>query len=113
MYQIHCAVCHGSEGQGQNPARPYGSIAPEQEGWIAPALNTRGHCFLHSRQQLFSIIRDGSPFPGTPMVGFKDKLTDDQIRALISYLESLWDRNTRREYEARELLYEQYRRKTD
>ncbi len=110
-YSTHCAVCHGLDGRGQNAARPYGSIAPEQEGWIAPALDTRGHCFLHTRAQLFSIIHDGSPFPGTPMVGFKDKLSDSQIRALIVYLVSLWDANTRREYEAREELLEQMRRK--
>jgi mono/diheme cytochrome c family protein len=111
VYDQHCAVCHGSAGRGQNPARPYGSIAPEQEGWIAPALDTRGHCFLHTRAQLFSIIRDGSPFPGTPMLGFKDKLTDNEIRAVIAYLVSLWDRNTRREYESREQLLEELRRK--
>ncbi len=110
-YETHCVVCHGREGRGLNAARPYGSIAPEQEGWIAPALDTRGHCYLHTRAQLFSIIRDGSPFPGSPMIPFKGKLTDGQIRALIAYLVSLWDVNTRREYEAREQLFEQMRRR--
>ena len=110
LFEIHCAVCHGSAGRGQNPARPYGSIAPEQEGWIAPALNARGHCYLHSRKQLLSIIRDGSPFPDTPMVGFKAKLTDAHIRAVISYLESLWDENTRRAYDEREKQYEKFSR---
>jgi mono/diheme cytochrome c family protein len=111
IYAAQCANCHGQEGRGQNPARPYGSIAPEQEGWIAPALDGQGHCFLHTRNQLFSIIRDGSTFPGTTMVGFKDKLSDGQIRALIAYIESLWNRNTRREFDLREKMYEQMRSK--
>jgi len=105
LYTVHCAACHGANGQGQNPARPWGSLAPEQEGWIAPALDMRGHCYVHPRKQLFSLIRDGSPFPGTTMVGFKAKLSDEQIRWIVSYLESLWDRRTRKEYEDREKLY--------
>src|SRR5690349_14947239 len=86
LYSQSCASCHGVDGVGQNPARPYGSIVPEKEGWIAPALDGRGHCFQHSRQQIFEIIRDGSPFPGTPMVGFKDKLTDGEVKALVAYI---------------------------
>jgi mono/diheme cytochrome c family protein len=105
LYTQHCAICHGPNGRGQNPARPWGSLAPEQEGWIAPALDMRGHCYVHPRRQLLSIIRDGSTFKGTTMIGFKDKMDDDQIRALIAYLETLWDKNTRREYESREKQY--------
>jgi hypothetical protein len=107
LYLDHCARCHGSGGEGQDLRRPYGSIAPDQEGWIAPALNGRGHCFLHTRKQLFSIIRDGSPFPGTPMLGSKGELSDAQVEALIAYTVSLWDRNTREQYELRE---EEYRK---
>jgi len=105
LYTEHCATCHGPNGRGQNPARPWGSLVPEQEGWIAPALDMRGHCYVHPRRQLFSIIRDGSPFKGTTMLAFKSKLSDNQILALVAYLETLWDKNTRREYEEREKLY--------
>ena len=106
LYLDHCALCHGSSGRGQDLRRPYGSIAPDQEGWIAPALNSQGHCFLHNRKQIFSIIRDGSPFPGTPMYGVKGQLSDSQIQALVAYIVSLWDRNTREQYEQREREYE-------
>lgn len=105
LYVEHCETCHGPNGRGQNPFRPWGSLAPEQEGWIAPALDMRGHCFVHPRSQLISIIRDGSPFPKSTMVGFKAKLSDRQILALISYMETLWDPNTRREYDERERAY--------
>jgi len=105
LYSEHCAACHGSAGRGQDPRRPYGSIAPDQEGWIAPALDSRGHCFQHTRKELFTIIRDGSPFPGTPMAGFKGKLSDAQIQSLIDYIVSLWDRNTRGQYERRQERY--------
>ncbi|HEX7926104.1 MAG TPA: cytochrome c [bacterium] len=109
VYSQYCVSCHGAEGVGQNPARPYGSIVPEKEGWIAPALDGRGHCYQHSRQQIFEIIRDGSPFLGTPMVGFKDKLSDSDVNALVAYIISLWDENMRREYEARERLYKLFK----
>jgi len=110
LYDRHCVVCHGPGGRGQNPARPYGSIAPEVEGWIAPALDGRGHCFLHTRSEITAIVRDGSPFPGTPMVGYKGRLTDEEIGRIVTYLISLWERNTRREYERRETELERLRR---
>lgn len=105
LYVEHCAICHGPDGRGQNPFRPWGSLVPEEEGWIAPALDMRGHCYVHPRKQLFALIRDGSPFPKSTMIAFKNKLSDRQIRVLITYLETLWDKNTRREYEERERLF--------
>jgi mono/diheme cytochrome c family protein len=102
IYAERCASCHGPEGRGQNPARPWGSIAPEQEGWIAPALDMRGHCYQHPRKQLIAIIRNGSSLKGSTMLGFKDKLSEDQINSVVTYLESLWDRPTRKQFQARE-----------
>jgi mono/diheme cytochrome c family protein len=101
LYADLCASCHGPRGRGQNLARPGGSLAPEQEGWIAPALDQRGHCFAHSRAQLIAIVRDGSAQKGSTMLAFRDKLSDEQIGAVVSYLETLWDGPTRRQYAAR------------
>ena len=101
LYTEHCASCHGHQGRGQNPARPGGSLAPEQEGWIAPALDMRGHCFSHSRAQLIAIVRDGSTQKGSTMLAFKDRLSDAQVGEIVSYLETLWDAPTRSQYAAR------------
>jgi mono/diheme cytochrome c family protein len=101
LYTEHCALCHGTRGRGQNPTRPGGSLAPELEGWIAPALDMRGHCFVHSRAQLIAIIRDGSSQKGSTMLAFKDRLTEEDIGEIVSYLETLWDPATRGQYEAR------------
>lgn len=101
LYSEHCASCHGPQGRGQNLARPGGSLAPEQEGWIAPALDMRGHCFAHSRAQLIALIRGGSAQKGSTMLPFKDRLSDEEIGTIVSYLETLWDASTRSQYEAR------------
>jgi mono/diheme cytochrome c family protein len=102
LYAQNCASCHGPGGRGQNPARPSGALVPEREGFIAPALDGRGHCAEHPREELVRIVREGSRVPGSPMIGVQGRLTDPEIRAIVSYLESLWDRRTRNRYEARE-----------
>ena len=102
LYSENCASCHGADGRGQNPARPQGSIAPEQEGWIAPALDMRGHCYQHPRKELIGMIRNGSALQGSTMVGFKSKLSDEQIGAVVTYLETLWDLGIRKQYQARD-----------
>ena len=102
LYGTLCSSCHGPEGVGQSPARPCGAIDPQQEGFIAPALNGRGHCADHPRREVFAIVKEGSIIPGSPMKGFREKLSDSDIAAIQTYLESLWDRPTRKLYEQRE-----------
>ena len=48
------------------------------------------------------MIRDGSKLTGSTMVGFKSRLTDEQIEAVVTYLETFWDRGIRKQYQARE-----------
>jgi len=102
LYKAQCARCHGEEGAGQNPARPWGSLDPVKEGFIAPALDGRGHCSDHPRNELLAIIAGGSKTPGSPMAGFQDKLSASEQAAIVAYLETLWDRAIRRWYELRE-----------
>ena len=90
LYEQHCATCHGPDGQGQDLARPAGNPFPQQEGFIAPALDNRGHCAEHPQEQLFDWIKHGTGVPGSPMQGWEGRLTDDQIRAVLAYLRSLW-----------------------
>jgi mono/diheme cytochrome c family protein len=97
LYASQCARCHGEEGVGQDPRRPFGGIDPAL-GPIAPALNGRGHCWYHPPGELFQIVKDGSSVPGSPMPAWGDRLSDTQIRAVIAYLHSLWPRYIQRQY---------------
>lgn len=76
LYGLKCAACHGSKG----------------EGVTAPALGrpmllaTASDAFL---KHAISFGRDS-----TPMIAFKDSLTDKQINALVAFLRSRasgWD----------------------
>ena len=96
LYSQHCARCHGAEGVGQNPARPWGSLDPAQEGFVAPSLDGRGHCWEHTREELAAIIRRGGSVPGSPMLPAPPELSRGDIDALLDYVGTLWPRAMQR-----------------
>lgn len=91
VYLQNCASCHGQNAEGmpnwqQPDAR--GNLPP-------PPHDDTGHTWRHSDAQLAEIIRNGTrdPFnktPELPMPPFKDRLTDEEIAAVIAYFKSLW-----------------------
>ncbi|SRR6266545_1245226 len=91
VYIQNCARCHGQHAEGapnwqQPDAR--GDLPP-------PPHDDTGHTWRHSDAQLADIIRNGlrDRFNKTPeltMPPFKDKLTDEEIAAVIGYFKSLW-----------------------
>ena len=98
LYAMHCANCHGPQGVGQNPADPFGSADPAV-GFVAPALDGQGHCSAHTPAELMTLVRQGSSVPGSPMLGFGEKLSEAEQRSMVSYLFSLWPRPIQRIYE--------------
>jgi mono/diheme cytochrome c family protein len=94
-----CARCHGAQAVGQDPLHPFGS-ADRKVGFVAPALNGRGHASLHAPRELFALIKDGGSIPGSPMPAWGAQLSDAQITAVIAYLYGLWPPGIRRPYEA-------------
>ena len=78
VYQENCVACHGENGK----------------GYIGPALNGSAHAWHHPDPLLVSFIRDG--IPDTQMVGLGDKLSDEEIDAVISYFKSWWTPQQRR-----------------
>ena len=78
VYQENCVACHGENGK----------------GYIGPALNGSAHAWHHADPLLVSFIRDG--IPDTQMVGLGDKLSDEEIDAVISYFKSWWTPQQRR-----------------
>jgi glucose/arabinose dehydrogenase len=68
LYAQHCASCHG----------------PTLQGGVASSLVDDDWKFGSDDASITNSIRDGRP--GTPMVAFKDVITDEQIRQLVFYM---------------------------
>ena len=71
LFNIHCATCHGSEGEGVVG--------------IAPSIRNRDFLALASDEFMSETISKGRP--GTAMVARPD-LPEDQIQSIIAYLRS-------------------------
>lgn len=96
LYVERCASCHGVELEGQpnwKQRKPDGRMP-------APPHDASGHTWHHSNDQLFRIVKEGpgAMMPGyeTDMPGFADKLTDDEIRAVLDYIKGTWPERQRR-----------------
>ena len=93
VYAENCAACHGAKLEGQPNWReklPNGRMP-------APPHDESGHTWHHTDQVLFGITKQGlvpgkyAP-PGyvSDMPAFGDKLSDDDIWAVLSFIESHW-----------------------
>lgn len=90
LYLAHCASCHGAQLEGQPnwmQRKPDGRLP-------APPHDASGHTWHHSDRQLFQIVRDGlatiAPGYESDMKPFAGTLSDDQIRAVLDYIKSIW-----------------------
>ena len=92
LYVQHCASCHGAKLEGQPDWRrrlPNGRFP-------APPHDDSGHTWHHPHEVLFGITKNGLAPPYAPpgyesdMPAFGAKLTDDEIRAVLAYIESRW-----------------------
>ena len=95
IYAEHCASCHGPNLEGQPNWRnrlPNGRMP-------APPHDPTGHTWHHSDKQLFDLTKfgPGALVPGyqSDMPGFKDRLGDAEIWAVLSYIESKWPADIR------------------
>ena len=109
IYQQHCAVCHGVNGEGQVPTAPFDR--DETGRYTAPPHNETGHTWHHADDLLIEIVHDGGM--GQPdlfheMPAFGEQLTDEQIQAVIIYIKTLWTEDQRvRQAETTQLVREQ------
>jgi mono/diheme cytochrome c family protein len=92
LYQMNCLQCHGVRGEGNPNWRRQNS----DDTYPPPPHNSTGHTWHHADGLLYRIIRDGGTIYETPgfksgMPAFGDRLKDDEIRAVITYLKSLWE----------------------
>lgn len=83
LYQANCMLCHGGE--------TGGDIAD-----IPPRHNAEGHTWHHPDCLLVEIVQEGMPRrPGLPddaptMPAFGDRLTDEDIRAILAHINTWW-----------------------
>lgn len=91
VYGRICANCHGNGMDGQ-----LGWQQPMKDGTrLAPAHNDQGKTWRLDDKSLFEVVKSGGDFlkqDGTTsrMPAFKDKLTDDEIWAVIAFIKSSW-----------------------
>lgn len=100
LYGEHCASCHGKNLEGQ----PNWKVAKPDGRLPAPPHDATGHTWHHPDQQLFDITKKGTEalIGGTyksDMIGFGDVLSDDEIRAVLAYIESTWPQPIRKRRE--------------
>ena len=79
IYADNCMICHKDTGKG-GPVTIKGKK-------LKPADLTADKLKKHTDEKLFEHVSDGVPDEGMP--SFKDKLTDDQIKAVVAYVRTL------------------------
>ena len=90
-YRLYCSSCHGRLLQGQ----AFWQLRDKNAYKRAPAHDESGHTWQHSDEELFHITKYGR-FESTPqdwlsfMPAFKDRLTDEQILAIIAFIKRGW-----------------------
>ena len=90
-YDAQCAACHGAKLEGQPNWRerlPNGRLP-------APPHDVTGHTWHHADGMLFAITKNGvagyaPPGYQSDMPAFGDKLSDDDLWAVLSFIESHW-----------------------
>lgn len=86
IYKQNCASCHGAMAQGApNWQRP-----GADGKYPAPPLNGTGHAWHHPAAVLKKTIRRGTIAMGGSMPAWGNKLSEDDIEAVIAWFQSRW-----------------------
>ncbi|QPC85095.1 cytochrome c [Phototrophicus methaneseepsis] len=96
VYGQNCAACHGANGQGQFPENPRARDASGRYG--APPHDDNGHTWHHDDDLLYQIVREGgmgNPEDFNPMPAFGERLSDEEIEAVIFYIKTFWTEEQR------------------
>lgn len=96
VYRDHCAACHGARLEGQpnwRTRRPDGRLP-------APPHDATGHTWHHPDQHLFDITKYGTAAMvgsdyQTDMAAFGDRLSDQEIWAVLAFIKSQWPKEIR------------------
>ena len=102
VFATNCAACHGAAGEGQ----PSWHISKPDGTLPAPPLNGDGHTWHHADGFLYRVVREGGTFQEDPrfpefksaMPAFGDRLSHQEIVAVLTYAKTLWGDKTRGGY---------------
>jgi len=59
-------------------------------GWSRTPLDDSAHAWHHPTAVLVKVVREGSPGGQGNMPAWKDKLGEQEIRDVVTYIKSLW-----------------------
>jgi mono/diheme cytochrome c family protein len=96
IYAEHCASCHGANLEGQRDWK-----SPLASGRMpAPPHDASGHTWHHPDGVLFRITKEGpAAVVGdgyqSDMPGFGNVMSDDEIRAVLTFIKSTWPERER------------------
>jgi mono/diheme cytochrome c family protein len=91
VYRQHCAACHGVQLEGQMDWK-----SRDARGRLpAPPHDESGHTWHHDDEVLFEVTKYGlgKHAPAgyqSDMPAFGDRLSDDEIVAVLAYIKSRW-----------------------
>lgn len=99
LFAANCAVCHGAGGEGQ----PNWHVRKENGTLPPPPLNGDGHTWHHADGLLYRIVSQGGKIYESPdnpsfksaMPAFGDRLSHEELVAVLTYIKSLWGDKTR------------------
>lgn len=98
VYTTHCSSCHGAKLEGH----PNWKDEPAAGKRPAPPLDDSGEAWRYKDRQLFTIVKNGyvPPYskPGrqSDMPGFRDRLSNEEIHAVLDYIRAAWSEETTR-----------------
>jgi mono/diheme cytochrome c family protein len=86
LYQLNCAKCHGKNAEGTPTWRK-----TEDDGMFPPPpLNGTGHTWHHPTKVLVNLIKDGTAKIGGKMPAWKDKLSEQEIHDILTWIKAQW-----------------------
>lgn len=86
VFTQNCAQCHGAQAQGAPNWQRRGADGR----YPAPPLNGTGHAWHHPMAALEYTIKEGTARMGGTMPAWKDTLSDEDVKAVIAWFQSLW-----------------------
>lgn len=91
LYGEYCAACHGPDLEGDPDWK-----APNEDGsYRPPPQDSSGHTWHHGDDLLVEIILQGSEFPQSRMPAFGDRLSEDEVLAILEFFKSRWGQQER------------------
>ncbi len=90
VFSNYCAACHGGRAEGTADWRQRG---PDGR-YPAPPLDGSAHTWHHSLPQLFGTVKFGTQRLGGSMPAWGERLTDEEIVAVLAWVQSRWPKQT-------------------